>query len=63
MKTTTFQTKAAMSALFQWAARDLAGAKAWTDCFPPGPLRERAQNELAAMTARQQDEGISFLRP
>jgi hypothetical protein len=40
------QTEAAISVLHQWALRDLPAATAWVQQFPPGPLHDRAQNEL-----------------
>jgi hypothetical protein len=40
------QTEAAISVLHQWAFRDFAAAARWSEHFPEGPLRERAQNEV-----------------
>lgn len=40
------RTEAAVSIVYQWARRDLPGARAWVDAFPEGPLRERVSNEL-----------------
>lgn len=48
------QTEAAISVLYQWAKRDLKGARAWVDLFPESPLRERALNELKGMEQYQQ---------
>ena len=47
------QTEAAMSVIHQWGVSDLSGATAWVDLFPPGPLKERAQQELAGIAAWQ----------
>jgi hypothetical protein len=43
------QTEAAISVLHQWALTDLSGASGWAESFPEGPLRERAQNEIAGI--------------
>lgn len=43
------QDEAAITVLDQWAARDLASAKAWANQFPAGGLRDRAQQELRAV--------------
>lgn len=40
------QTEAAVSVLYQWGARDMEGASEWVALFPPGSLKERAENEL-----------------
>lgn len=40
------QVEAAISVLHQWARLDPAAAKAWVNCFPEGPLRDRAIAEL-----------------
>lgn len=40
------QEEAAMSVLHQWAVRDFRGASQWVVAFPPGPMRERAEEEL-----------------
>ncbi len=45
------QTEAVISVLHQWAARDMAEAKAWVELFPAGPLRSRSENELSNMAA------------
>jgi hypothetical protein len=47
------QTEAAISVIHQWGKRDMAGAKAWVDAFPDGPVRDRAENELAGIAAYQ----------
>ncbi len=43
------QNEAAISVLHQWALRDFTSAAQWTDRFPAGELRDRAQNELAGI--------------
>lgn len=43
-----------MSVLQQWAIRDPAAARAWVARFPEGPLRTRAEEELAGIRG---DEG------
>lgn len=43
------QDEAAMSVLHQWAIRDLAAAREWVARFPEGPLRTRAEEELAGI--------------
>lgn len=40
------QTEAVISVVYQWANRDLPGARAWVERFPEGQLRDRALNEL-----------------
>ena len=47
------QTEAAISVLHQWAMRDPDGARAWANLFPPGPVRDRANNELDNIAADQ----------
>src|SRR5688572_25676263 len=54
------QAEAAMSVLHQWAMRDWPAAAAWLAQFSDGPLRERAERELAGIAAyaegsKQQD--------
>ena len=46
--------EAAMSVLSQWAMQDFAGASAWADQFPAGPLADRARQELAGIAAYRQ---------
>ena len=41
------QVEAALSVLHQWKDRDPAAARAWAECFPDGPERERALHEVA----------------
>ena len=48
------QTEAAVSVVYQWAKRDLQGARAWVELFPEGPLRERALNELKGIEQYRQ---------
>jgi hypothetical protein len=48
------QDEAAMSVLDQWGSRDFAGASAWADQFPAGPLADRAKRELAGIVAYHQ---------
>jgi len=43
-----------MSVLSQWAMQDFAGASAWADQFPAGPLADRARQELAGIAAYRQ---------
>ena len=43
------QSEAAISILHRWALQDWEGAKQWADQYPEGPLRERAQNEIAGV--------------
>jgi hypothetical protein len=45
------QINAAMTVVAQWAARNYAGASAWVDLFPKGPIQERAKKELAKAAA------------
>lgn len=45
------QIEAAISVVHQWGQRDMAGARAWVDAFPDGPIRDRAENELAGIAA------------
>lgn len=40
------QIEAAISVLHQWKDRDPAAARAWAECFPEGPERQRALQEL-----------------
>ena len=40
------QTEAAISILHQWSGQDPRAARAWVECFPEGPLRERALHEV-----------------
>ncbi|MES2439959.1 MAG: hypothetical protein V4584_12860 [Verrucomicrobiota bacterium] len=50
------QGEAVISVIYQWARRDLAGASKWVGLFPEGPLRERAESELANLAANQSQE-------
>jgi hypothetical protein len=43
------QSEAAIAVLHLWALRNRGAAREWVNAFPPGALRERAMNELAAM--------------
>ncbi len=43
------QDEAVMTVLHQWGTRDLPAAAKWAATFPTGPLRDRAQSELAGM--------------
>jgi hypothetical protein len=43
------QSEAAISIVHRWALQDWNAAKAWVDLFPPGALRDRAENEIAGM--------------
>jgi hypothetical protein len=43
------QTEAAISIVHRWALQDWNAAKEWVDLFPEGPLRERAQHEIAGI--------------
>lgn len=45
------QNEAVISVLHQWAARDLTAATAWVNQFPPGALRDRAEQELRGLAA------------
>jgi hypothetical protein len=47
------QVEAAISVLHQWGLRDFAGASAWVDQFPAGPLADRARQELAGIASYQ----------
>lgn len=40
------QTESVISIIHQWAMSDFPGARAWTELFPEGQLRERALGEL-----------------
>ena len=40
------QEEAAISVLHRWSRRDPAAARAWAECFPEGPLRDRALLEV-----------------
>jgi hypothetical protein len=41
------QSEAAISIVHRWALRDWKAAQEWVDRFPQGPLRQRAQAEIA----------------
>jgi len=45
------QDEAVISVVHQWALRDLAGAQAWVNKFPEGPIRVRASTELIGVAA------------
>lgn len=47
------QTEAAISVLHQWALHDLEGARSWAELFPAGPVRDRANTELANIATYQ----------
>jgi hypothetical protein len=47
------QTESVISVLHQWAIRDLPEARAWTELFPEGQLRERALGELKGVEQYQ----------
>jgi lambda repressor-like predicted transcriptional regulator len=47
------QINAVMTVVAQWAARNYAGASAWVDLFPKGPIQDRAKEELAKAVANQ----------
>jgi hypothetical protein len=47
------QDEAAMSVLHQWAIRDPVAASEWVARFPEGPLRIRAEEELAGIRGHQ----------
>jgi hypothetical protein len=49
--------EATLDAMRQWAKRDYAGALSWVSLFAPGPLRERALDELAAIDSRATSAG------
>ena len=49
----TVQTEAAITVIYQWAKTDMPGATAWVETFPPGPLRDRAEKELAGIAMSQ----------
>jgi hypothetical protein len=43
------QTEAAISILHRWALQDWSSARDWAHRFPEGPLRERAEREIAGI--------------
>jgi hypothetical protein len=47
------QDDAVVSVIYNWSLRHMAGATAWVNLFPPGPLKERAESELSHITAGQ----------
>jgi hypothetical protein len=47
------QIEAAISVIHQWATRDIAGATAWVEIFPPGATKERAEREISRIAAHQ----------
>jgi hypothetical protein len=46
------QREAIISVLHQWARQDAGAAEAWARTFPPGDLRNRAMQEIAASLPR-----------
>lgn len=48
------QNEAVMAVLHQWALRNMVGAAHWVQSFQPGPLRERALNELEGVEKYQE---------
>ena len=52
-------TEAAISILHQWAMADLPGATAWVQQFPPGPMADRAQNELEGIAKYEADRATN----
>ncbi len=50
------QTEAVISVIYQWARRDMAGAREWVGLFPESDLRTRAENELSNIAAYQTPE-------
>ncbi|RYD23162.1 MAG: hypothetical protein EOP88_05230 [Verrucomicrobiaceae bacterium] len=50
------QTEAVISVIYQWARRDMAGAREWVGLFPESALRTRAENELSNIAAYQTPE-------
>ena len=49
MGTGPLQTEAVASLVHQWSQRDPAAAREWVERLPPGPLRDRANQELATL--------------
>jgi hypothetical protein len=47
------QIEATISVINQWARRDIAGATAWVELFPPGTTKERAEAEISGIAAQQ----------
>lgn len=45
------QTEAAVSIVHRWALQDWNSAREWVNAFPQGPLRDRAQHEIAGVKA------------
>jgi hypothetical protein len=45
------QQEAAITVLHQWMLQDFAAASAWADQFPEGPIKQRAEAELAGGAA------------
>lgn len=50
------QAEAVISVIYQWAKKDMAGARDWVGLFPECPLRDRAETELANMAAYPSQE-------
>lgn len=53
------QTESVISVIHQWAMSDLTAARAWTEQFPDGPLRERALGELSGVEHYQRKSSQS----
>jgi hypothetical protein len=49
--------ESAIMVLHQWMQKDLAAAQTWTSSLPGGPLRTRAENELAGWVSSEQELG------
>ena len=49
----TVQDEAVLTVVNQWARSDVAGAAAWVAGFPPGPLQQRAETQLAVLAGDQ----------
>lgn len=57
------QTEAAVSVVHRWAGADSAAASAWVAAFPAGPLRERAEREIAGLRGSLIPAASATLRP
>lgn len=53
------QEEAAMSVVNAWIQKDPGSAAAWVQCFPAGPIRDRAERELANASKAAADAGGS----
>jgi hypothetical protein len=49
----SIQIEATISVIHQWATRDITGATAWVELFPPGATKERAEGEISGIAAHQ----------